>query len=51
MPEIMVGARFGPKAIRAASGRQSPFRSFGPQMAMNPYSNWAKLVNPLSGNG
>lgn len=38
------GARFGPKAIRAASGRQSPFRSFGPRMAINPYSNWAKLV-------
>ena len=47
---ITVGARFGPKAIRAASGRQSPFRSFGPQMGINPYSNWAKLVIALSGN-
>ena len=41
---LIVGARFGPKAIRAASGRQSPFRSFGPRMGINPYSNWAKLV-------
>lgn len=45
---MTAGARFGPKAIRAASGRQSPFRSFGPRMAINPYSNWAKLVYPCA---
>ena len=46
---LIAGARFGPKAIRAASGRQSPFRSFGPRMGINPYSNWAKLVSTDSG--
>ena len=40
------GARFGPRAIRIASERQSPHRSFGPRLGLNPYNNWAKLVNP-----
>ncbi|CAF9929506.1 MAG: hypothetical protein HETSPECPRED_007372 [Heterodermia speciosa] len=32
------GARFGPRAIRAASSRQTPFRGFNPRRGLNPYS-------------
>ncbi|KAL8831284.1 MAG: hypothetical protein Q9191_000940 [Dirinaria sp. TL-2023a] len=32
------GARFGPRAIRAASARQIPFRGFNPRRGLNPYS-------------
>ncbi|GLA18156.1 hypothetical protein AnigIFM62618_005311 [Aspergillus niger] len=39
------GSRFGPKAIRSASMRQTPSRSFHPQLGVNPYQNWAKVVD------
>lgn len=39
------GARFGPRAIRAASSRQSKFRSFNPRAAINPYMDWAKVID------
>ena len=37
------GARFGPRAIREASSRQSSFRSFNHRAGLNPYSSWAKI--------
>jgi agmatinase len=40
-----VGARFGPRAIRAASSRQTPFRSYNPRANINPYKSWAKIVD------
>ncbi|KAI4107188.1 MAG: hypothetical protein L6R37_001765 [Teloschistes peruensis] len=33
------GARFGPRAIRAASARQTPFRGFNPRRGLNPYTS------------
>jgi len=42
------GARFGPRAIRAASSRQSRLQGFGPKMGINPYDNWAKLTAEIS---
>ncbi|KAL9633656.1 MAG: hypothetical protein Q9164_004569 [Protoblastenia rupestris] len=33
------GARFGPRAIRAASARQLPFRAFNPRRGLNPYGS------------
>ncbi|KAI0907532.1 agmatinase [Ustulina deusta] len=39
------GARFGPRAIRAASARQTTFRGFNPRASMNPYQNWAKILD------
>ncbi|CAJ2510103.1 Uu.00g060030.m01.CDS01 [Anthostomella pinea] len=39
------GARFGPRAIRAASARQTSFRGFNPRAGMNPYQNWAKILD------
>ncbi|UPL02974.1 hypothetical protein LCI18_013908 [Fusarium solani-melongenae] len=39
------GARFGPRAIRSASMRQTPSRSFHPQLGVNPYQNWAKVID------
>lgn len=39
------GARFGPRAIRHASGRQSFVREFNPRASINPYQNWAKIVD------
>lgn len=33
------GARFGPRAIRAASSRQSAFRGFNPRRGLNPYTS------------
>ncbi|KAL8707868.1 MAG: hypothetical protein Q9220_007152 [cf. Caloplaca sp. 1 TL-2023] len=33
------GARFGPRAIRAASARQIPFRSFNHRRGLNPYTS------------
>lgn len=35
----MIGARFGPRAIRTASARQTPFRGFNPRRGLNPYSS------------
>ncbi|KAI1330481.1 agmatinase [Xylariaceae sp. FL0255] len=39
------GARFGPRAIRAASARQTAFRGFNPRAGINPYQNWAKIID------
>lgn len=39
------GARFGPKAIRSASMRQVPSRSFHPALGVNPYQNWATVLD------
>ncbi|CZT51674.1 related to agmatinase [Rhynchosporium secalis] len=39
------GARFGPRAIRAASSRQTSFRGFNARAAINPYSSWASILD------
>ncbi|RYC64491.1 hypothetical protein CHU98_g1691, partial [Xylaria longipes] len=39
------GARFGPRAIRAASARQTTYRGFNPRASINPYQNWAKVLD------
>lgn len=39
------GARFGPRAIRAASARQTSFRGFNPRAGLNPYLSWAKILD------
>ncbi|KAI1816096.1 agmatinase [Poronia punctata] len=39
------GARFGPRAIRSASARQTSFRGFNPRAGINPYQNWAKVLD------
>ncbi|KAJ2896713.1 agmatinase [Zalerion maritima] len=39
------GARFGPRAIRASSARQTPFRSFNFRAGVNPYTSWARVVD------
>ncbi|KAJ4353307.1 uncharacterized protein N0V89_005034 [Didymosphaeria variabile] len=39
------GARFGPRAIRAGSARQTSFRGFNPRANLNPYTSWAKIVD------
>ncbi|KAI9702612.1 MAG: hypothetical protein M1836_001092 [Candelina mexicana] len=39
------GARFGPRAIRAASARQTSFRGFNPRAGLNPYRSWAKILD------
>ncbi|KAI1742191.1 agmatinase [Xylaria scruposa] len=39
------GARFGPRAIRAASARQTTYRGFNPRAGINPYMNWAKILD------
>ncbi|KAH7110831.1 arginase family-domain-containing protein [Dendryphion nanum] len=39
------GARFGPRAIRSGSSRQTSFRGFNPRANLNPYTSWAKLVD------
>ncbi|KAI1399587.1 Arginase/deacetylase [Hypoxylon fuscum] len=39
------GARFGPRAIRAASARQTSFRGYNPRANINPYANWAKILD------
>ncbi|KAH8589325.1 arginase family-domain-containing protein [Bisporella sp. PMI_857] len=39
------GARFGPRAIRAASARQTSFRGFNPRAGINPYTSWAKVLD------
>lgn len=41
----MIGARFGPRAIRAASARQTSFRGFNPRAGINPYMSWAKILD------
>lgn len=39
------GARFGPRAIRAASQRQTSLRGYNPRAAYNPYRSWAKIMD------
>ncbi|KAK6207138.1 GTPase Cdc42 [Pestalotiopsis sp. IQ-011] len=39
------GARFGPRAIRHASSRQTSFRGFNPRASINPYQNWATILD------
>lgn len=39
------GARFGPRAIRTASARQTPFRGYNPRANLNPYQAWAKIID------
>lgn len=39
------GARFGPRAIRAASSRQTSFRGFNPRRGLNPYTSWATILD------
>ncbi|OTA98916.1 hypothetical protein M426DRAFT_68816 [Hypoxylon sp. CI-4A] len=39
------GARFGPRAIRAASARQTSFRGFNARAGINPYANWARILD------
>lgn len=37
------GARFGPRAIRAASQRQTSLRGYNQRAGMNPYKSWANI--------
>ncbi|KAH9827096.1 agmatinase, mitochondrial precursor [Teratosphaeria destructans] len=39
------GARFGPRAIRAASARQTSNRGYNPRADLNPYTAWAKIID------
>lgn len=39
------GARFGPRSIRAASMRQTAMRGFNTRAGINPYQNWAKVID------
>lgn len=39
------GARFGPRAIRAASARQLPFRAFNPRRGLNPYAGQYTILD------
>ena len=39
------GARFGPRAIRAASARQLPFRAYNPRADFNPYTTPLKIID------
>lgn len=39
------GARFGPRAIRAASARQMSGTSYNTRAGINPYQSWAKITD------
>ncbi|KAG5916043.1 hypothetical protein E4U42_007818 [Claviceps africana] len=39
------GARFGPRAIRQASARQTSFRGFNSRAGINPYQSWARVID------
>ncbi|TKX20016.1 guanidinobutyrase-2 [Elsinoe australis] len=39
------GARFGPRAIRASSARQTSFRGYNPRARLNPYTEWASIID------
>ena len=39
------GARFGPRAIRQASSRQTGFRGFNARAGINPYMEWATIID------
>ncbi|PNS19840.1 Arginase [Sphaceloma murrayae] len=39
------GARFGPRAIRSSSSRQTALRGYNPRAKLNPYSSWATVMD------
>lgn len=39
------GARFGPRAIRTASARQTTARGYNPRAGLNPYKEWATIMD------
>lgn len=39
------GARFGPRSIRHASARQTPYRSFNHRAGVNPYTSWPLILD------
>lgn len=39
------GARFGPRAIRSASQRQTSLRGYNQRADFNPYMSWARVVD------
>ncbi|GAV55598.1 hypothetical protein ZYGR_0AV02300 [Zygosaccharomyces rouxii] len=39
------GARFGPQAIRRASQRQNGLRGFNARAGINPYEDWARIID------
>lgn len=39
------GARFGPRAIRSGSARQTSFRGYNARAGLNPFTSWAKIVD------
>ncbi|KAG7881172.1 hypothetical protein KL938_003302 [Ogataea parapolymorpha] len=39
------GARFGPRAIRTGSQRQTSKRAFNTRAGINPYQDWAKVID------
>ncbi|THW14124.1 Arginase/deacetylase [Aureobasidium pullulans] len=39
------GARLGPRAMRVASSRHLPSRSFHQHMGINPYMSWARVLD------
>jgi len=39
------GARFGPRAIRAASSRQTDMRGFNARAGFNPFQDWADVFD------
>lgn len=39
------GARFGPQAIRRASQRQNGLRGFNARAGINPYQDWAHIID------
>lgn len=43
--QCIIGARFGPRAIRQASMRQSAYRGFNARAALNPYRSWARVLD------
>lgn len=41
----LLGARFGPQAIRIASARQTAFRGMNRRAGINPYKSWARVLD------
>lgn len=39
------GARFGPRSIRHMSQQQTLLRGFNAMQGINPYANWAKVID------
>lgn len=39
------GARFGPRAVRAALQRQTSIRGYNPRAGFNPYQSWATILD------